>query len=137
MSSWTEERGSVWPCLWLARRADRLAMATHRPTPHAQSAKSTAQGDPHLDPAIAGRVLDQVRHGSAPTSAQTVFAALSEREIQVLWLLARGLSNQDSANELLSWSTVYNQMSTTLDKLDVEDRAQAPLLTQRHGLTQH
>lgn len=100
--------------------------------------KGTAHGETHLDPAIAGRVLDQVRHGSAPTSAQTVFAALSEREMQVLQLLARGLSNQDIANELhLSWGTVRNYVSTILDKLDVEDRTQAALLAQRYGLTQH
>lgn len=54
------------------------------------------------------------------------------------FILARGLNNQDIANELhLSWSTMCNQMSTILDKLDVEDRTQAALLAQRHGLTQH
>lgn len=97
--------------------------------------KGTAQGATHLDPAVAGKVLERVRHAAPPEATSLVFAELSERERQVLALLARGLSNQEIANELhLSWGTVRNYVSTILSKLGVEDRTQAALLAQRYGL---
>ena len=98
--------------------------------------KGTARGGTHLDPAIAGKVIDRVRHSAAPEVASTVFSDLSERELQVLQLLAQGLSNQAIAGELhLSWGTVRNYVSSILDKLGVADRTQAALLAQRYGLT--
>lgn len=98
--------------------------------------KGTARGGTHLDPAVAGKVLERVRHTSAPEATSTVFGELSERELQVLQLLARGMTNQAIANELhLSWGTVRNYVSTILDKLGVDDRTQAALLAQRYGLT--
>ena len=97
--------------------------------------KGTAQGGTHLDPAVAGRVLERVRHSAPSESTSQVFAELSERERQVLAQLARGLSNQEIANTLhLSWGTVRNYVSTILSKLGVEDRTQAALLAQRYGL---
>jgi len=97
--------------------------------------KGTAQGGTHLDPAVAGKVLERVRHATPPETLSVVFAELSERERQVLAQLARGLSNQEIANELhLSWGTVRNYVSTILSKLGVEDRTQAALLAQRYGL---
>ena len=98
--------------------------------------KGTAQGGAHLDPAVAGKLLDRVRHATPPEATSQVFAELSERERQVLQQLARGLSNQEIANTLhLSWGTVRNYVSTILSKLGVEDRTQAALLAQRYGLT--
>lgn len=98
--------------------------------------KGTARGGTHLDPAIAGNVIDRVRHSAAPEVASTVFSDLSGRELQVLQLLAQGLSNQAIAGELhLSWGTVRNYVSSILDKLGVADRTQAALLAQRYGLT--
>lgn len=97
--------------------------------------KGTAQGGTHLDPAVAGKVLERVRNTAPSDSTSQVFAELSERERQVLAHLARGLSNQEIANSLhLSWGTVRNYVSTILSKLGVEDRTQAALLAQRYRL---
>ena len=57
------------------------------------------------------------------------------RELDVLRLLARGLSNADIAQRLyLSEGTVRNYVSAVLSKLDVADRTQAAVLALRHGL---
>jgi DNA-binding NarL/FixJ family response regulator len=60
---------------------------------------------------------------------------LSEREVEVLKLLARGLTNADIAQRLfLSEGTVRNYVSAILAKLDVTDRTQAAILALRYGL---
>ena len=64
-----------------------------------------------------------------------LLAKLSERELDVLRLLAQGLSNTDIAKRLyLSHGTVRNYVSAILTKLNVEDRTQAALLATRYGL---
>jgi DNA-binding NarL/FixJ family response regulator len=60
---------------------------------------------------------------------------LSERELDVLRLVTRGLSNADIAGRLyLSEGTVRNYVSAILSKLEVSDRTQAALLALRYGL---
>ena len=64
-----------------------------------------------------------------------VAADLSPRELEVLRLLARGLSNAGIAQRLyLSEGTVRNYVSAILAKLNVSDRTQAAVLALRHGL---
>jgi DNA-binding NarL/FixJ family response regulator len=65
----------------------------------------------------------------------TVAKDLSEREMDVLKLLAQGLTNAEIAERLyLTQGTVRNYVSSILAKLDVEDRTQAALIAVRHGL---
>jgi len=89
-----------------------------------------------VDPAVAGKLFAHVAQvTSAPTTA--IAAELSEREREVLRLLARGLSNADIAERLyLSEGTVRNYVSTILAKLGVADRTQAAVLALRHGLVE-
>jgi DNA-binding NarL/FixJ family response regulator len=95
----------------------------------------TLAGKSHLDPGVAGRVLKRI----APTlnpPARTPLATLSERETDVLRLLARGRGSSAVAAELhLSEGTVRNHISSILAKLKVEDRTQAVVLAIQHGLT--
>jgi DNA-binding NarL/FixJ family response regulator len=98
--------------------------------------KETAEGQTYLDPKIAGQLLKVVTRPEAPRDPSMVLADLSERELDVLRLLARGLSNIDIAQRLgLSHGTVRNYVSAILTKLDVADRTQAALLALRHGLS--
>lgn len=99
-----------------------------------QAVADTAAGRSPVDPGVAGRLFDRIRSVSA--APQTRLAeTLSERELDVLRLLARGLSNAAIADRLaLSEGTVRNYVSVLLDKLDVEDRTQAAVLAIRHGL---
>jgi DNA-binding NarL/FixJ family response regulator len=97
--------------------------------------KGTAAGQTHVDPAVAGRLFEQVTQVRASLPETTVLDTLSNREQDVLRLLARGLSNTEIASRLsLSQGTVRNYVSAILAKLDVSDRTQAALLALRYGL---
>ena len=97
--------------------------------------KGTAAGETYVDPAVAGRLFDQISHGQPSRPDTTVLDVLSEREIDVLRLLARGLGNEEIAQRLyLSHGTVRNYVSAILTKLDVSDRTQAALVALRYGL---
>lgn len=97
--------------------------------------KGTAAGQTHVDPAIAGRLFEQVTQARPSPPETTVLDVLSNREQDVLRLLARGLSNAEIASRLsLSQGTVRNYVSAILAKLDVSDRTQAALLALRYGL---
>lgn len=96
--------------------------------------KGTAAGKTYVDPAVAGKLLAYAAGGTAP-SQTSIADDLSPRELDVLRLLARGLSNADIAQQLyLSEGTVRNYVSAILSKLDVSDRTQAAVLALRHGL---
>jgi DNA-binding NarL/FixJ family response regulator len=77
-------------------------------------------------------VLAFVRPGA--TAGESVFAALSARERQVLSLIGDGLSNTDIAERLqISEKTVRNHASNVFDKLGVWSRAQAIVFARDHG----
>ena len=97
--------------------------------------KGTAAGETHVDPAVAGQLFHQIAHAPAPPPSQAIVDALSQRELDVLRLLARGLTNPEIAQRLfLSEGTVRNYVSAILTKLEVADRTQAAVLALRYGL---
>jgi len=68
--------------------------------------------------------------------ATLITSKLTEREVEVLRLIAKGLSNADVADRLfLSDGTVRNHVSAILAKLGVNDRTQAAVIAIQHGLT--
>jgi DNA-binding NarL/FixJ family response regulator len=99
-----------------------------------RAVRETVEGKSFVDPAVAGKLLNQVAgQQTQPTSLIT--DKLTGREIDVLRLLAQGLSNADIAAQLyLSEGTVRNHVSAILAKLDVTDRTQAAILALRHGV---
>lgn len=94
----------------------------------------TAAGKTYVDPSVAGKVLKQVSsHQTQP--ATLITSKLTGREIEVLRLIARGLSNTDISEKLfLSEGTVRNHVSAILAKLEVSDRTQAAVIAIQHGL---
>jgi DNA-binding NarL/FixJ family response regulator len=95
--------------------------------------KGTIEGETYLDPNVAGKVLNKVATQQQVTPASHI--QMSEREMDVLQLLARGLTNADIARELyLSEGTVRNYTSAIFTKLGVNDRTQAVLAALRYGL---
>lgn len=99
--------------------------------------KGTARGESHVDPNVAGKLLSHIAQQGAPATDSTVLDILSERELEILRLVANGLSNAEIAGRLfLSQGTVRNYVSAILNKLDVADRTQAAVLALRHGLVQ-
>jgi DNA-binding NarL/FixJ family response regulator len=99
--------------------------------------KGTAAGQTHVDPEVAGKLFAHVAQGRATATApdSSIADSLSEREREVLSLLARGLTNAEIASRLyLSEGTVRNYVSSILAKLEVPDRTQAAVLALRYGL---
>jgi NarL family two-component system response regulator LiaR len=96
--------------------------------------KGTVTGKTYVDPSIAGKVLEQVTsHQTQQTSLIT--SKLTEREIEVLRLIAKGLSNAEISDRLfLSDGTVRNHVSSILAKLGLSDRTQAAVIAIQHGL---
>ena len=98
--------------------------------------RGTVAGDTYVDPQVAGKLFGQISQSSpAGVGETTIGANLSEREREVLKLIANGSSNADIADVLhLSKGTVQNYVSNILAKLDVTDRTQAAVLALKHGL---
>jgi NarL family two-component system response regulator LiaR len=99
-----------------------------------EAIRDTAAGKTPVDPNVAGKLFAQVAQGITPLDT-SIAEGLSEREREVLGLLARGMTNTEIARQLyLSEGTVRNYVSAILEKLDVADRTQAAVLALRHGL---
>ena len=98
--------------------------------------RETMQGWSHIDPQVAPKLLKHV--AGQPERAlpeKNLISQLSERERDVLGLLASGLSNAEIAHRLfLSEGTVKNYVSIIFSKLGVADRTQAAVLAIRAGL---
>jgi NarL family two-component system response regulator LiaR len=96
----------------------------------------TMQGQSHIDPQVAGKLLKHVAdQPERVVPDQKLISQLSERERDVLGLLASGMSNADIAQTLfLSDGTVKNYVSIIFSKLGVADRTQAAILAIRAGL---
>lgn len=98
------------------------------------SIKGTLAGKTFLDPNIAGKVLNDYQKHPSTTSSPTQFR-ISDREQELLKLLASGLSNSEIAHQLyLSEGTVRNYTSELFKKLGVSDRTQAVVIALRYGL---
>jgi DNA-binding NarL/FixJ family response regulator len=101
--------------------------------------RAVADGDVLFGPAIAHRVMDYFRQLSAAPSLRAASAApfpeLSERELEVLDLIARGLNNHEIAEQLhVAVKTVSNHISNIFSKLQVVDRPQAIVKAREAGL---
>jgi NarL family two-component system response regulator LiaR len=96
--------------------------------------RQAQQGETALHPTIARMVLQEL-HRPAEAARTPATNALSERELEVLRLVARGLSNQDIADALVvSEATVRSHVSSILSKLQLASRTQAALYALREGL---
>ena len=99
-----------------------------------EAIRGSVAGKSYIDPAVAGKLIGQV--ASEQVKPPTLLTGkLSERETDVLRLLARGFSNAEIAGQLhLSEGTVRNHVSAILAKLEVPDRTQAAIIAIQHGL---
>jgi DNA-binding NarL/FixJ family response regulator len=98
---------------------------------------AVAAGDAQLSPAVTRRLLDQVaRRLPAPVAhGEDALGDLTEREREVLRLLALGLSNSEIAEALVvSEPTVKTHVSNVLRKLGLRDRVQAVIFAYENGL---
>jgi DNA-binding NarL/FixJ family response regulator len=96
---------------------------------------AAAVGESLISPPIAAKVLQRVRAVTLDQGAQTIRAELSERELEVLRLIANGKDNSQIAAALhISPKTVKNHISNILMKLQIENRIQAAVYAVRSGI---
>jgi two-component system, NarL family, response regulator LiaR len=104
-------------------KMDKLVETIHR----------AVDGEVTLHPLVAARVLQNIRGENS--EEQTLFTDLTERELDVLKLIASGLSNSQIAAELvISENTVKGHVSNILSKLHLADRTQVAVYAWQKGI---
>jgi NarL family two-component system response regulator LiaR len=104
-----------------------------RPGELVEIVRKAAQGESVLHPRVASRLIQEVRQ--AKRTVPPAFAELTERELEVLRMIAEGHSNAAIAEQLvLSEKTVKGHVSNILSKLHMEDRTQAAVFAWQQGL---
>jgi NarL family two-component system response regulator LiaR len=99
----------------------------------AAAVRKAAAGDAVLHPRVAARVIRELQ--GRRTDTLNPFTELSERELEVLKLIADGMSNGEIAAKLvLSEKTVKGHVSNILSKLHLDDRTQAAVYAWREGV---
>ncbi len=101
--------------------------------------RAVHRGESQLDPQIARKVMNEFRRVVPPAEPAPAddggYEALSEREMEVLGLLAKGMNSKEIAGALfLSDGTVRNYVSSILSKLHANDRTQAVIKAARRGM---
>ncbi|MFC3210348.1 MULTISPECIES: response regulator transcription factor [Planomicrobium] len=95
----------------------------------ADSIRETMNGTPVLEPEVMSKMMKQMRH------ERVLHEDLTEREMEILLLLAHGYTNQEIADELyIALKTVKSHVSNLLAKLEVHDRTQAVIYAFQHKL---
>ncbi len=104
----------------------------------AEAVRVVAAGDALLAPAITRRLIQEfVRRPPPGSGPPAELSKLTERELEVLKVIARGLSNAEIASTLfLSETTVKTHVTHVLAKLSLRDRVQAVVLAYESGLVQ-
>jgi len=99
--------------------------------------RTVAAGDALLSPTITRRLIESYTRRPPPSTQPAPLAELTPRELEVLRLVARGLSNADIARQLVvSDATVKTHVARIFSKLDLHDRAQAVVVAYESGLVQ-
>jgi two-component system, NarL family, nitrate/nitrite response regulator NarL len=100
--------------------------------------RSVMRNETPISPAVAGRLLREIREGGVrkvSTPAEEEARSVTPRELEILRLVAEGLSNKEVAKRLvITEGTVKNHVHNALEKLHLENRIQAAAYVIRQGL---
>ncbi|CAM4111294.1 LuxR family transcriptional regulator [Bacillus manliponensis] len=112
--------------------ATSYLLKTSRASDIAEAVRATYEGETVLEPKVTGKMMSRMRQ----KQEHPLHEDLTEREFEVLLLMAQGKSNQEIADELfIALKTVKTHVSNILNKLHVSDRTQAVIYAFRHQLT--
>ena len=120
----------------LAAGASGFLLKTAPPAQLVEAVRTIAAGEALLAPTVTRRLIEEyVRRPPPGDTVPERLAELTEREREVLLLIARGLSNSEIASTLVvSGATVKTHVNRIFGKLDVRDRVQAVVLAYETGL---
>jgi NarL family two-component system response regulator LiaR len=108
-------------------------LKTSRAAEIADAIRAAARGQSVLEPQVAAKMMNRLRQ---PKRQAAAHEELTEREMEVLRLIAQGKSNQEIADELfIGVKTVKFHVTNLLAKLGLEDRTQAAIYALKNGLT--
>ena len=103
----------------------------------AQGIRVVAEGQSLISPSMAAKLIDEFKTMSRPDRSQGPALKLTERELDVLRLVAKGLSNRDVAHRLaISENTVKNHVRNMLEKLQLRSRMEAAMYAVREKLVE-
>jgi len=115
--------------------ADGYIMKDSKPDELVAAIKAVNTGGVYYGAEVAEQLLKRVNQTSSEAENEELIEPLTDRELEVLALLGRGLSNQEIADELVvSIKTVKTHVSNILAKLEVDSRTQAAVFAIRKGL---
>ncbi|MFD1432006.1 response regulator [Lacticaseibacillus yichunensis] len=121
----------VYPALEAGAASYILKTATAEEI--ASAIRQTAKGESVLEPQVTTKMMNRLTQ----KPKQELYDDLTNREREVLQLIAKGRSNQEIADELfITLKTVKTHVSNILAKLEVEDRTQAAIYAFQHGIVE-
>lgn len=135
MVTMLEDDASVFAAMRAGARGYVLKGAHHDEI--LQAIRAVAAGQAVFGPGIATRMMNffQGLNGGSPRGSAAAFPELTDREREVLTLIAQGVSNKEIAEKLvISIKTVSNHITNIFSKLQVADRAQAIIRARNAGL---
>jgi NarL family two-component system response regulator LiaR len=101
----------------------------------AEAIQRAARGEATLHPSVAARVVQEIQGAKRSYDSPNPFAELTDREMEILKLIAQGMSNQAIMHQLvISEHTVKGHVSNILSKLHLADRTQAAIFAWREGI---
>jgi two-component system, NarL family, response regulator LiaR len=119
----------VYPALEAG--ATSYMLKTSKASEIADAVRVTYSGQPVLEPEVTGKMMMKMRQ----KNHVELHEELTEREMEVLKLIAEGKTNQEIADELfIALKTVKTHVSNILSKLQVQDRTQAVIYAFRHSI---
>jgi two-component system, NarL family, response regulator LiaR len=119
----------VYPALEAG--ATSYMLKTSKASEIANAVRVTFSGQPVLEPEVTGKMMMKMRQKNNVEPHEE----LTEREMEVLMLIAEGKTNQEIADELfIALKTVKTHVSNILSKLQVQDRTQAVIYAFRHSI---
>ena len=131
LTSFTED-DKVFPAIQAG--ASSYLLKDVSPDDLVEAIRAVHRGEARLHPDIARKLMEQVAH-QTPSPRELHVEDLTERELDVINLVAHGLNNQDIAKELvISEKTVKTHISNILSKLQLDDRTQLAIYAIKNGL---
>ncbi len=131
LTSFTED-DKVFPAIQAG--ASSYLLKDVSPDELVEAIRAVHRGEARLHPDIARKLMEQVAHQTGPIP-EAAGEGLTDREREVVRLVAQGRSNAEIAQELvISDKTVKTHISNILSKLDLDDRTQLAIYAIKHGL---